>query len=91
MSGTTYPAVRRQADTVSRRGLKIMNVDTAETLSTLDIGDRVIFRYSKTKACGTVTQVFGDGVARVLWDSEEQDQLQFGDLLIKLPELRSAG
>jgi hypothetical protein len=64
-----------------------MEVDTTETRSTLDIGDRVIFRYSKTNACGTVTQVFNDGVARVLWDSEEQDRLQFGELLIKLPEL----
>ena len=58
---------------------------TAETHNALDIGDRVIFRYSKTKACGTVTQVFRDGVARVLWDSEEQAHLQLGELLIKLP------
>jgi hypothetical protein len=68
-----------------------MKVDTAKTLNTLEIGDRVIFRYSKTKACGTITQIFNDGVARVLWDSEEHAQLQFGDLLIKLPELQAPG
>jgi hypothetical protein len=63
-----------------------MTVDTAETLNALDIGDRVIFRYSRTKACGTVTQVFRDGVARVLWDCETHGQLQFGYLLIKAAE-----
>ncbi|HWW20550.1 MAG TPA: hypothetical protein VNZ06_07075 [Steroidobacteraceae bacterium] len=65
-----------------------MKVDTADMLSTLAIGDRVIFRSSKATACGTVTQVLDDGVVRVLWDGEERGPLQFGQVLVKLmPEL----
>ena len=55
---------------------------TAETLITLAIGDRVIFRGSDAAEHGTVTQVRHDGVVRVLWDSDGQS-LQFGELLVK--------
>jgi hypothetical protein len=68
-----------------------MDVDTAEVLGTLAIGDRVILRDSKSSDYGTVTQVLDDGVVRVLWDAEKGCPLQFGEVLIKmLPERRRA-
>jgi hypothetical protein len=59
-----------------------MEMQTAKTLNTLAIGDRVIFRSSMATEYGTVTQVRHDGVVRVLWDSAAQS-VQFSDLLVK--------
>ena len=65
-------------------------MQTAETLNTLETGDRVIFRGLMAAECGTVTQVRRDGVVRVLWDSAAQS-VQLSELLIKrMPELHWA-
>ena len=60
-----------------------MEMQTAKTLITLAIGDRVIFRGSKATEGGTVTQVLHDGVLRVLWDGDGHSPLQFSELLVK--------
>jgi hypothetical protein len=62
-----------------------------QTITTLEIGDRVTIRDAETTTCGTVTQVLHDGVVRVLWDTAERGALQFGELLVRrMPETRSA-